>query len=38
MTYYEEKYKERVIRGLTKRAAELGYTLEKNQEVTEGVS
>jgi transposase len=27
LRYYEEKYKERVLRGLQKRAADLGYTL-----------
>ncbi|WCR59344.1 MAG: hypothetical protein PG978_001220 [Wolbachia endosymbiont of Ctenocephalides felis wCfeF] len=35
--YYEKLYKERVLKNLSKKASELGYTLIKKQELIEGV-
>lgn len=35
--YYEKLYKERVLKNLSKKASELGYTLIKKHELIEGV-
>ncbi|WP_410529850.1 hypothetical protein [Wolbachia endosymbiont (group A) of Conops quadrifasciatus] len=38
MSYYETRYKERVVKNLIKKAQEFGYILVQQEELVKGVS